>query len=140
MLVLTDFAHRVVLAEVATWISVVATFVIVVSWVVYGTMFRWRKTRPGRAVFYLLTALVMSVALSLATRLFGLVWGPEELAIREWLRVVVSLFGMFAVVKLLWGLLSNWRRAGTVLSLEARARRAKERLEGHPETKETPTS
>lgn len=131
--------HGTVLLEVGNWISLITAFLVLGVWAFYGLFFHWTKTRPGRAVYYLLTALVLAFVLSTGTLWFGYVWGPPEWFLREWFRIIVWLFGAFAVIKVAWGLVSNWRRAGTVLSLEARMRRARARLEGKPETKETPT-
>lgn len=111
---------------------------IVLVWIAYGVLFKWRKTRPGRALYYLLTALVLSFILSVMTIFFGLVWGPPEWELRNWFRILVWGTGAFATFKMAWGLRDNWRRAGNVIDLETRARRAQARLEGKPTTKETP--
>lgn len=125
------------LDKVGDTLALVASTGVAVVWIAYAFFFRWSKTRAGRSVFVFLSALTLIFILNAASLWLGLIWGPEELNIRLWFRIIVYAYGLGAVIWLGYALLTNWRRTGVVLSLEARARKARADL-GEPITKETP--
>ena len=126
-----------VLDAIGDRIALIASFGVIIVWAVYGVFFRWTKTQAGRSVFVFLSALSLIFLLNTITLWIGMVWGPDEWNIRLYFRILVYLYGLGAVVWLGYALLSNWRRTGMVLNLEARARSARAEL-GEPTTKETP--
>lgn len=126
-----------VLDAIGDRIALIASFGVIIVWAVYGVFFRWTKTQAGRSVFVFLSALSLIFLLNTTTLWIGMVWGPDEWNIRLYFRILVYLYGLGAVLWLGYALLSNWRRTGVVLNLEARARSARAEL-GEPTTKETP--
>lgn len=119
-------------------IALVANLSIIVVWLVYGIFFRWNKTHAGRAVFVFLSALVLLLVMNVITVFLGKEWFDPSWYVREWFRLLVYLFALTSVIWMAGTLLTNWRRTGVVLDLEARARHARATLEGKPITKETP--
>lgn len=125
------------LVELGNRIALLASIGVAIVWVTYAFFFRWSKTRAGRSVFVFLSALTLIFILNATSLWLGRTWGPPEFHIREWFRIVVYLYGLGAVLWLGYALVTNWRRTGMVLNLEARARKARAEL-GEPTTKETP--
>lgn len=73
--------------------------------VLYVSIFNWRKTHPGSAVFYFVLSLVVVSTLPLLTILFG-----RDYFGREWVRVLAWLFVVFTSWRLTWVLFRSWRR------------------------------
>lgn len=118
-----------ILLSIGDVIALFAMATVAVVWVIYGALFKWSKTRAGRAVYIFLSALVAVLFVSVITLWAGRVWGPNELYIREFIRIGVYLFVLISAIWMLYALVTNWRRTGKTLDLERRAVHAQAVLE-----------
>lgn len=100
------------LADVFILIAFSAMLIFTASYVVF---FRWRKTKAGRAILYVFSALLAVTVLSLLSR-----WIGQDYWMREWFRVFGWGLVVVAVLNLVRVLWYNFVSKGGSLSLEAR--------------------
>lgn len=89
-----------VLNAIADIFVIIAFSAMLIFTATYVTLFRWRKTKAGRAILYVFTALLAVTTLSFLARWIGPgYWG------REWFRVAVwglTVVAVFNLVRVLW--------------------------------------
>lgn len=78
--------------------------------IVYGRFYNWRKTRAGRANFFLVLAF-----LSISLTSFLTLWvGEYFFTVRPWFRFGSWAFAAFAVCYTLYALLRSWNQGEDV--------------------------
>ena len=115
-----------VLFSLGNWIALAVALGLVGVWIAYGLLFRWRKTRAGRAFWIFLSSLTATILLNAVTLWLGKDWFGEGSGVREVVRLAVYVYAAYALIHLVGALLYNYRRTGAVLDLERRARNARE--------------
>lgn len=102
--------------------TAIALSLIVAFTASYAALYEWRKTGPGRAVFYSFLGFSLLAAFALAT----VVWGPTWLS-ADWVRALgrclVWAFIVFGSVRLLVSLWLSWLKKRPPLHLPAKERR-----------------
>lgn len=99
-------------ADIFILVAFSAMLIFTASYVVF---FRWRKTKAGRAILYVFSALLAVTLLSLLSR-----WIGQDYWMREWFRVVGWGLTVIAVLNLIRVLWYNFVTGGKPLSLEPR--------------------